>query len=67
MGLTDVDLGYNLNAICPHCSHEHLDSWEYYMNDGDEGVQFCAHCEKQFKVVCDITTTYSTYKLGRSS
>ena len=62
--LTDIDLEFNRNAICPYCSYENLDSWELHMNDGDEENTDCKKCGKEFKVSCTITVTYSTEKLG---
>lgn len=47
--------------ICPYCTHQHQDAWEWDLGPGLEGdgeVE-CHNCEKSFFVsrVCDVSYT----------
>lgn len=47
--------------VCPHCNHEHTDSWEWA--DGKDGHfdgYTCHACEKRFSFERHVTVTYTT-------
>jgi len=57
--LSDIDLSYNLNPVCPHCGYEMQDAWQ--LGDNDQEVE-CNACEKDYFVSIDVDVTYSTSK-----
>jgi len=58
----NLNLEYNIFAICPYCGYEHKDSWEYNLSDGESIITECHNCDKSFLIGCDIIITYSTEK-----
>lgn len=52
-------------VVCPYCFHIHDDClWELVsMNDGDETEPTCDHCDKPFRVVTSVTTTFTSSKI----
>ena len=48
--------------VCPHCGHEHSDSWE--MSAGEE---VCERCERVFRISRDVEITYSTVKEDKNA
>jgi uncharacterized Zn-finger protein len=49
--------------VCPHCGHEHPDSWEKSENtDGAHGKTDCEKCGKRFEWECCVAVTYWTKK-----
>ena len=55
--MKEFETQYETEAVCPHCGHEHSDSWEL-----ENGEYYCNDCEKPFKVVRNIDISYSTFK-----
>jgi transcription elongation factor Elf1 len=49
-------------VTCPHCGHEHSDSFEYGHPASDTGTADCDECGKSFKWQCEYTITYTTRK-----
>lgn len=56
--MADIDHRLTRNIVCPHCGHEHRDSWE--MPDG--GDMDCYECDREFRYSRDVTVTYSSSK-----
>lgn len=56
-----LEFDHNMTAeiICPHCGYEHGDSWELH---GEDGVQECVSCKKEFEWERFVEVTYSTEK-----
>lgn len=49
--------------VCPHCGHEHGDSWEYFTHgNGNEREADCVECEKRFLVSAEYSVTYFSSK-----
>lgn len=51
---------YKQEITCPHCDHEHHDSWEF---GTDSGTRECYNCGEEFHVDVHIEVTYSTSKM----
>jgi DNA-directed RNA polymerase subunit RPC12/RpoP len=49
------DTRYTDNIVCPHCGHEHLESWEWADSD-DESE--CEHCGGHFFHERTISVNY---------
>lgn len=51
--------------VCPHCSYEHADWWEYvidqFMTEGEFTMK-CEDCGKEFSVVYDTEVYFYTGK-----
>ena len=52
------DTSYTREVVCPHCGHEHMDSWEM-----DDGEYSCSDCDNEFEITRDVDVTYSTSKV----
>lgn len=52
-----IDHHYTDEAVCPHCGHEHSDTWEW-----QDGKHECAECEQPFELERHVEATYSTEK-----
>jgi transcription elongation factor Elf1 len=52
---------YQQEITCPHCNHEHSDSWEF---GTDNGTRECYNCGVEFNVDVNIEVTYSTSKIS---
>ena len=61
--MTSIDHENTNEVVCPHCGHEHGDSWDRSMSDGDMHEDKCEECGKPFTVQCAETTTYTTEKM----
>ena len=48
---------YTDEIVCPHCGHEHSNSFEV-----SDGIHECSDCCKPFAVIRDIQVTYCTEK-----
>lgn len=48
---------YTDEVVCPHCGHEHRDSFEM-----SEGRYECGDCCKPFEITRNVEVTYSTEK-----
>jgi hypothetical protein len=48
---------------CPHCGHEHRDSWDHQLADGDSTEVTCDKCERDMLVTCCVSVSYTTQKL----
>lgn len=57
--MDDHDTQGTDEIVCPHCGHEHRDSFEF----DDSGITECEACEKPFTYNREISITYSTEKL----
>ena len=53
------DTDYTSEITCPHCGHEHRDSWE-----ASEGQTECSDCGREFVVTRHVEVTYSTDKVA---
>jgi hypothetical protein len=54
----EFDTWHTQEVICPHCGHEHSDSWEFQ----DSCTTECHSCDKLFIMERNIEITYSTSK-----
>lgn len=61
----DMELIHNDEMVCPYCKTEQSDSWEYLMNDNEDGTAECGECGKEFKWHADHSTTYDTAILDK--
>lgn len=59
--MTDIDHEYTDEVVCPHCGHQHRDSYEFFGSGEEysEGVQ-CHRCERLFDASMQIKVSYST-------
>jgi len=48
------------DVVCPHCLHEHVDSWEFDENEDDTQ---CHSCNESFSMCRNIRITYSSWKI----
>ena len=58
------DTTHRDDVICPHCGHDHSDSWEIDFGAGIEGSDtalLCVECEKPFMARRIVTITYTTW------
>ena len=54
-----LDTKYTDNLICPHCKHEHGDSWE--IRDADNPREYdCEECETPFVYTTETRRTFSS-------
>lgn len=60
--MTDINTINTSEIICPHCGHEHLDSWEIDLSYGP-GME-CDGCGKPFIVFRDEIVYYRSFKPG---
>jgi uncharacterized Zn-finger protein len=60
--MSDLDLAYNREPVCPHCGHKHADAWEWM---ADEGEHDCDKCEEPFRYTREVEVTYTTTKEPR--
>jgi hypothetical protein len=59
--VSDYDLKYNREAVCPYCRTIQTDTWEAMGRDVEEVSEMtCDSCEKEFYVYGHIDITYST-------
>ena len=61
---TGFDCDLTNEIVCPYCGEEFCDSWEKSANcsDGDEiGVE-CYECGKEFKVIYNLSVSYTSIK-----
>jgi len=59
--MTDIDHEHTQEIVCPHCGHEHCDSYETSKNeDGSSGKMECDECGKVFTWECRVSVTYCT-------
>ncbi len=58
--MADFDTSHTHNAICPHCRHEHGDSWEFDFGSDEVGEVECSSCDEPFWCQRNVTITYST-------
>lgn len=58
-----LDCEYNHNIICPYCGTEYDPiEEEIYGADGEEFEFECSCCGREFVILLDVTTSYSTYR-----
>ncbi len=57
--MENIDSTYTQEIVCPHCGHEHCNSWEL---SHDSGEMDCCDCGKEFHYERNITIDYSTSK-----
>ncbi len=55
----EIDHEYTREIVCPHCGHEHGDSWER----GDEETTKCHDCGKSFSYYRYVEVIYVSRKL----
>lgn len=60
--MTEIETDYKKNITCPYCGWEDKDSWESWLNDGDQIEFICGACDHSFLVRCDIDITYTSHK-----
>lgn len=53
----EIDHEFTDEIVCPHCGHEHGDSWEWR---GDDGEADCDDCGKPFEWSRNVSVCYST-------
>ena len=56
----DFETKRTMNAICPWCGHEDLDSWEL-----EDGEYDCGTCDKPYIVERCVDVSYTTTKIER--
>lgn len=62
--MSDLELKYNQEPICPYCGKAQRDAWELRLErDGDETEVDCQSCELPFTVELDLTVTYNSTAL----
>ena len=57
----EFETSHTDEVVCPYCSHEQGDSWEYN-NNGNEQKVWCGECSEQFTLICEYEVNYSTFK-----
>ena len=60
--MEEIDHSSTREIVCPHCSYEYEDSWEY--NGYDTTELKCPECDEQFHLEIDITVEYTTSKIS---
>ncbi|HAU1312532.1 TPA: hypothetical protein F8R99_14195 [Legionella pneumophila] len=50
-------------VVCPWCSYEYEDSWEFHTNEGYTVETECIECQKPFQIYIDVSVNYSTNRL----
>lgn len=56
-----IEHRYTSEIVCPHCGHEHSDSWEMGRERDDESFETeCAECEQKMTVERHYDVTYNT-------
>lgn len=58
--MKQIDTTGTDEIVCPHCGHEHGDSWEQSRDDGEFD---CCECGRLFRYSRDISVTYSTFPI----
>jgi hypothetical protein len=62
--MTDIDTDHCDYPTCPHCGHEHEETWEFFSldfdNDGDTMETQCDVCDKAMIVTMHIEYSFST-------
>jgi hypothetical protein len=59
---SSFECSYTNEIVCPHCGHEHSDSWEIGRHEGGDSFEGeCAECEKKFGCERINDVTYSTF------
>lgn len=49
-------------VVCPHCGHEHSDSWEIGHHSDSSSVEMeCHECEKKFSFERETDVTYNSF------
>lgn len=62
--ISDIDHEGTREIVCPHCGHEHRDSWETGDYGRVEDYDYTCHeCEEDFRVTRHVSVTYSTHVL----
>jgi transcription elongation factor Elf1 len=64
MMTNEIDTDYTDEVVCPHCGHEHSDSWEYNLTEQDYGALECAECGEMFEATLNKSISYSTRKVA---
>ncbi len=59
MGIEYSEKRHKDDVECPHCDHEHDESWDF----PESGVVSCHSCEKDFYMTRNIQITYSSSKV----
>lgn len=57
---------HTINAICPWCGYEHLDTWDFFDRNTEETVEGaeCDRCGRPFTITRNVSVTYSTEREG---
>ena len=62
--MSELNLKYNREPICPYCGNTYHDAWEIWSaSDGDGATEEVdCDCGKSYVIELNIDITYSTYK-----
>lgn len=62
--MSDIDLKYNDETVCPYCKAVGSDSWELASGgDGKTGTIECGECNREFGYEVHVDVTYSTWEV----
>ena len=62
--MNDFELMYNSEIVCPYCGEEETDSWEWFIDNDNDGAREeveCGRCGKKFNVQMNYDITYHSY------
>lgn len=48
-------------VVCPHCKHEHNESWAFHEGEGSGFDVQCEKCEQTFWVEIEYSTSYTAW------
>lgn len=63
----DFNTHYTSNIVCPHCGHEHKDSWEFNFGSGLEGdtTVWCGDCGEEFNASRHVEISYTSFPIKK--
>jgi transcription elongation factor Elf1 len=60
--VSEHDCAGTPEVVCPHCGHEHSDSYEWVRDAARPSYSVeCESCERPFRFTVDYEISYSSY------